>query len=565
MAEALLGNISLTLLKEVYLLTRFVVRTARTGLHHDTERSKLLEQLDFEHLFVKTFAVMIFERNGVIINHPEINRQWLIKIEGVLETYRDALADYSKLAAERDSAYKKFSPYRLEQAPEQAHLDFQEFDWQIQTDEVTDSLEIIPLGENSDAAAIAQPSKQKTTKIPSFDWRFALFDKRRLEKILSKSQECREHLTNIIQLTMAFNSIPLTPSSSRLNNGNAAVLGLTPHARLLQLNQDITIEDVTPVNLRDHHYELDLPDQADWLALGHIRKTDEFDITELYSDVLVEKKKVEGVSEQIIKENVQRILKLAQSLSASNAELGTLPLRGYWPSDDNIAFVFDFPQHVIAASPISLYDLISRGLHLNPGLSLPHRFHVANRIARALAAFHADKWVHKSFRSRSIVFFKHLENASVDYKNPYLVNFEYARAVDTKTTWDSDADVERNLYRHPDRQSTPRKSFNAIHDLYALGVVLLEIGLWQPIVKVKSYIEATLPIDTVLDPDLLAEKLLEKAVRDLPHLMGPSYAKAVEVCLRGSFGVGVVDPGFSLAVQNRVVEKVSIKHLNLAT
>ena len=134
-----------------------------------------------------------------------------------------------------------------------------------------------------------------------------------------------------------------------------------------------------------------------------------------------------------------------------------------------------------------------------------------------MAAFHADKWVHKSFRSQSIIFFKRLENAAVDFKNPYLVNFEYARALDTKTRWDVDMDTERNLYRHPDRQGTPRKSFNKVHDLYALGVVLLEIGLWKPVIKIKSEIEATLPVDSHLYEDLFTEKLIEKAVNDLPH------------------------------------------------
>ena len=36
--------------------------------------------------------------------------------------------------------------------------------------------------------------------------------------------------------------------------------------------------------------------------------------------------------------------------------------------------------------------------------------------------------------------------------------------------------LSRNVYRHPHRQQSPTEVFNKIHDIYALGVVLLEIG-----------------------------------------------------------------------------------------
>lgn len=564
MAEALIPNASLALLKEVYLLGRFVVQTTQTGLHHEAERSQLLEKLDFEHLFIKTFAVTLFERGGILLNNININEQWLAKINNILEVYRTILKDYATLAAKRDDAYRKFSPFTFEQGTEQLLLDFNEFDQQVQAVGSNSEEQIIPIGTESGASVVVPAEAEKVKKRPAFDLKFAFFDKSKLEKILAKQKECREKLESIIQLTMAFNPVPsASASSSRPNDSDTAVLGLASHTRVLQLNEAIEIEDITPVDLQKEGYELELPDRADGLALAHIRQVDLAGGTRLDNDALVEQKKIDGTSGAAQEENRERILKLAKVLLASHPDLGTLPLRGYWPSNDTISFVFNFPERVVSSSPVSLYDLISRGRTLGRQLSLPLRFHVAQRLAKTLAAFHADKWVHKSFRSRSIVFFKQLENAALNFKNPYLVNFEYARTLDTMTKWDVDEDVERNLYRHPDRQNTPRKSFNKIHDLYALGVVLLEIGFWKPVIRLKSEIEETLPKDSFLDPDLFMEKLIEKAVNDLPHPMGPAYASAVEVCLKGSFGVGVDHPGFSLVVQNRIVEEVGIDRLSL--
>jgi hypothetical protein len=35
----------------------------------------------------------------------------------------------------------------------------------------------------------------------------------------------------------------------------------------------------------------------------------------------------------------------------------------------------------------------------------------------------------------------------------------------------------RDVYRHPERQGRPQKLFKKVHDIYALGVVMLEIGM----------------------------------------------------------------------------------------
>jgi hypothetical protein len=56
------------------------------------------------------------------------------------------------------------------------------------------------------------------------------------------------------------------------------------------------------------------------------------------------------------------------------------------------------------------------------------------------------------------------------------MGFEFSRPEFDFSSGRPDKDPARNVYRHPARQGKPDKPFAKIHDIYALGVVLLEIG-----------------------------------------------------------------------------------------
>lgn len=89
--------------------------------------------------------------------------------------------------------------------------------------------------------------------------------------------------------------------------------------------------------------------------------------------------------------------------------------------------------------------------------------------------------VHKSFRSDNILFFPPStsalnDSATLNLDCPWILGFESSRPEDDFTDGRADSSPSRNIYRHPDRQMSPQKPFSKIHDIYALGVVLLEIG-----------------------------------------------------------------------------------------
>ncbi|OJD40375.1 protein kinase-like [Diplodia corticola] len=151
-------------------------------------------------------------------------------------------------------------------------------------------------------------------------------------------------------------------------------------------------------------------------------------------------------------------------------------------------------------------------------------------------------WVHESFRSDNILFFPDQEQSGdsckdgipsrLDWSQPWLLGFEFSRPETFFSNGEEDSCIEREIYRHPDRQGKPAVPFNKLHDIYALGVVLLEIGLWQPAITIcKDQLRRT------RDPLTIHQLLVRRAEKYLGQKTGPKYRKAVLDCLRGDFGV----------------------------
>src|SRR5208282_4248069 len=81
------------------------------------------------------------------------------------------------------------------------------------------------------------------------------------------------------------------------------------------------------------------------------------------------------------------------------------------------------------------------------------------------------------------------------------------------------------IYSHPDVQGftgARRARFRAEYDIYSLGIVLLEIGLWKPFEK--QIPDGTLPSDAA-----------RTNVTLLGFAMGERYMAAVRKCLDARF------------------------------
>lgn len=113
---------------------------------------------------------------------------------------------------------------------------------------------------------------------------------------------------------------------------------------------------------------------------------------------------------------------------------------------------------------------------------------------------------------------------------PYLVGFSYARRGTARSTGSGRADWRNEIYRHPERQGAelgidPEPYYKAYHDVYGLGVVLLELGLWERLdVTYDSKLKRAAP------PQRKAH-LIDLANMHLPLKIGSRFAGIVKECL----------------------------------
>ncbi|KAE9583941.1 hypothetical protein CGMCC3_g227 [Colletotrichum fructicola] len=204
---------------------------------------------------------------------------------------------------------------------------------------------------------------------------------------------------------------------------------------------------------------------------------------------------------------------------------------------NRVAYMFSLPE-AADSRPTSLLDILSAN-NLHPP-SLSQRFCLAAKLSRCISQLHLVKWVHKSFRSENILFFRRIdsegrvsppENQS-ELSEPWLLGFEFSRPEKYFSHGHADACLSRDIYRHPERQQNPTQIFNKIHDIYALGVVLLEIGLWQPVLTLEKS-----GFSKVRDPHAIKKHLIKHAEKRLGAKMGDKYQKVVLNCLKGDFNV----------------------------
>jgi hypothetical protein len=146
--------------------------------------------------------------------------------------------------------------------------------------------------------------------------------------------------------------------------------------------------------------------------------------------------------------------------------------------------------------------------------------------------------VHESFRSENILLFPDARSPEKDakrpikYTEPWVLGFEFSRPEPFFSAGQADFEPSRDIYRHPERQGQPQEIFKKIHDIYALGVVLLEIGLWEPAIKLERNMFAH-----ASNAYAVQAQLIKHAQKRLESRVGRKYKEVVIKCLIGSFGV----------------------------
>lgn len=187
-------------------------------------------------------------------------------------------------------------------------------------------------------------------------------------------------------------------------------------------------------------------------------------------------------------------------------------------------------------------------------------------MARGVIFLHSASFVHKNIRPETVL--------TTESGASYLVGFQKFRAAASHTYMIGDALWHENLYRHPTRQGmVPENMYTMLHDVYSLGVCLLEIGLWASFVHYalgSNGESLILPgmLEIAAVPKMRDERkrafelmriLTDLAVLKLPSCMGDKYTSLVVSCLscldRGSaFMSDDMDDGVDLGA--RYVQQV---------
>ncbi|KAK4183352.1 hypothetical protein QBC35DRAFT_114760 [Podospora australis] len=114
---------------------------------------------------------------------------------------------------------------------------------------------------------------------------------------------------------------------------------------------------------------------------------------------------------------------------------------------------------------------------------------LAKQLVRSVSFVHACDLVHKNIRPENILVFPSPEQGQcvtppqLAMGESYLIGFSQFRNINLETNRLGDTAWHRNLYRHPTRQGICiLERYVMQHDIYSLGVCLLEIGLWRSLV-----------------------------------------------------------------------------------
>ena len=245
-------------------------------------------------------------------------------------------------------------------------------------------------------------------------------------------------------------------------------------------------------------------------------------------------------------DRLDTLLSILSELSNDQPHLATLRCLGYFedPRQPRFGIVFELPSSTYSGAfdahktidelrPATLLSVLQTGSKsLNNSNSatppLEDRFRLAYSLANTLSRIHGDEFVHKDLNSSNILVFRKNRRQSANtralqyaLRSPVVCSFDLFSEYDIEAT---NTMPILNIYRHPedpkftgsnDRHHGPQ------FDLYSLGLILLEIGLWQPLADLWK------PKYTLTD---FKQRVEDVYIRRLASKCGTVYMQVVRDC-----------------------------------
>lgn len=293
-----------------------------------------------------------------------------------------------------------------------------------------------------------------------------------------------------------------------------------------------------------------------------------------------------------------RLSNLVSILNRNNLfdKLMAIPCKGLVSDNENsrIGVVFS-PKSSDQVTLTTLRDMMRSTAQTPPPLG--ERFDLAKRFSLGLSSLHSVRWLHKSIRSDNFISFQqtsaksspdptnmsvlHTESAIEAINNDiscsfptrpltiapaplptfYLLGWDLSRPdhpselSETLSVSTSGYQSKRDIiqmYTHPDASrradDTPRTRYCPRFDIYSMGLVLLEIGLWRTIDVMRSKCK---------NDDDFRSRIQTEYCDKLQSKMGLTYWRAVQRCLSNDFDVsGENDFDLQLAFEKQVVSEL---------
>ena len=143
---------------------------------------------------------------------------------------------------------------------------------------------------------------------------------------------------------------------------------------------------------------------------------------------------------------------------------------------------------LVFEAPTSVHQSLATLLTNEPIPAFDKRLQLAKQIVKAVLNVHNLGVVHKAIRSRAILVANwNLTPNPGQTSSLYILDWTYVREISAATSMSGgDLSWPRMIYQHPERQGSPgrypEKEYEAKHDIYSMGVVMLETLLWTPFI-----------------------------------------------------------------------------------
>ena len=203
-------------------------------------------------------------------------------------------------------------------------------------------------------------------------------------------------------------------------------------------------------------------------------------------------------------ENKRDAARLAEILGSAKPSPGILDFIGFRKDSSRNArspyeLIFSVPEDT------SLKGTLQKALQesVSSPPSLNSRVALCAQLATAVLHVHGElQMVHKNINSNNIVLAEvTTSSGSAITKSSalFLTNWRYARDESAATDLSGASSWDTRLYQHPERQ-VPRAEAKYFmgHDIYSLGVCMLEVLLWRPLL-IKSANREPKPSMLLLD------------------------------------------------------------------